>query len=169
MAITRGTSSVSLTYDNADRRTSLTLPNSILIEYSYNDDSELTGLAYKLGGTAIGGWAYAYDASGLRTALEGTYARSGLPLALASATYDDANQIATWAGGTFSYDANGNLTADGIRTYSWNEGNQLTGMSGGVSATFAYDAFGRRRPCAPHWTSIRTCSSGCAARRIVGA
>ena len=59
--------------------------------------------------------------------------------------YDDANQIATFGGTSFSYDANGNLTADGSKTYTWNARNELTGLSGGVSASFAYDGFGRRR------------------------
>jgi hypothetical protein len=36
---------------------------------------------------------------------------------LASATYDDANQVATWGGTTLSFDNNGNMTFDGIRTY----------------------------------------------------
>jgi RHS repeat-associated protein len=68
-----------------------------------------------------------------------------LPAALSSATYDDANQIATWGGTSFSYDSNGNLTSDGTRTYTWNARNELTGISGPVSASFAYDGLGRRR------------------------
>jgi RHS repeat-associated protein len=64
---------------------------------------------------------------------------------LTSATYDAANRIATWGGTTFSYDPNGNLTSDGTTTYTWNARNHLTGLSGGVSASFAYDGGGRRR------------------------
>ena len=74
-----------------------------------------------------------------------TWARSNLPSALTSATYDDANQIATWASTTFTYDDNGNLTDDGSKSYTWNARNQLTAPGGGVSASFAYDATGRRR------------------------
>jgi YD repeat-containing protein len=65
--------------------------------------------------------------------------------ALTSATYDDANQIATFGGTTFSYDDNGNLTSDGSKNYTWNARHELTAISGGVSASFGYDAFGRRR------------------------
>lgn len=108
MAATRGTASVSLAYDNADRRTSLTLPNGIVVEYGYDDDSRLTGLTYKQGGSPIGTLTYAYDVTGQRTSVGGTYARTGLPAALTSATYDNANQIATWGGTSFSYDSNGN-------------------------------------------------------------
>jgi RHS repeat-associated protein len=39
----------------------------------------------------------------------------------------------------------GNLTSDGATTYTWNARNQLTALSGGTSASFAYDALGRRR------------------------
>jgi RHS repeat-associated protein len=42
-------------------------------------------------------------------------------------------------------DPNGNLTSDGLGSYTWNARNQLTGLSGGTSASFAYDGFGRRR------------------------
>ena len=42
-------------------------------------------------------------------------------------------------------DPNGNLAADGLTSYTWNARNQLVGMSGGTSATFGYDGFGRRR------------------------
>jgi len=47
-------------------------------------------------------------------------------------------------GTTLSYDANGNLTGDGINTYTWDAGNRLTAISGGATASFVYDAFGRR-------------------------
>jgi RHS repeat-associated protein len=115
------------------------------VEYGYDAASQLTGLTYTLGGTTLGNLAYTYDASGQRTALDGTYARTGLPAALGSATYDDANQVATWASTNFSYDANGNLTGDGVRSYTWDARNQLSGTSGGVSASFGSDGFGRRR------------------------
>ena len=143
--ITQGSASVAFGYDAANRRTSLTLPNGIVVESAYDDDSQLTGLTYKLSGSTIGDLTYDYDASGRRVSMGGSYARTNLPTALASATYDDANQIATWAGTNFTYDDNGNLTSDGSKTYSWNARNELSGISGGVSASFAYDATGRRR------------------------
>ncbi len=104
---------MTIAYDNADRRTSLTLPNGIVVEYAYDDDSRLTGLTYKQGMSTLGTLTYGYDVNGQRTSVGGTYARTGLPAALASATYDDANQIATFGGTSFSYDDNGNLTSDG--------------------------------------------------------
>jgi RHS repeat-associated protein len=144
-AVTQGTAAVAVAYDAADRRTSLTLPNGIVVEHSYDDDSQLTGLTYKLGSTTLGDLTYIYDANGQRTAVGGSWAWSNLPAALTAATYDDANQIASWAGTSFSYDANGNLTGDGIRSYTWNARNELTALSGPVSGSFEYDAVGRRR------------------------
>ena len=87
--VTQGTAAVTLAYDSANRRTSLTLPNGVVTEYTYDDASQLTGLTYKLAGTPFGALAYAYDTNGQRTAVTGSYARSGLPAALTSATYDD--------------------------------------------------------------------------------
>ena len=143
--VTRGTAAVTIAYDNADRRTSLTLPNGIVIEYTYDDESRLTGLTYQQGMSTLGTLTYAYDAAGQRTGVGGTYARTGLPAALVSATYDDANQIASWAGTSFMYDNNGNLTSDGVRSYSWNARNQLSSVTGPVNGSFSYDGIGRRR------------------------
>jgi RHS repeat-associated protein len=143
--VTRGTPTVTVAYDNADKRSSLTLPNGIVVEYDYDDDSRLTGLTYKLGMTTLGTLTYGYDNTGQRTTVGGTYARTGLPAALASATYDDANQIATFGGSSFTYDDNGNLTSDGVRSYTWNARDQLASLTGPVNGSFAYDGFGRRR------------------------
>jgi RHS repeat-associated protein len=144
-AVAQGTATVSMVYDNTNRRTSLTLPNGVVVEYAYDGASQLAGLTYKLGGTTLGTLVYTYDPHGERTSVGGTYSRVGLPAALASASYDDANQIATFGGTSFSYDANGSLTSDGSQSYTWNARNQLTGIGGGVSATFSYDGVGRRR------------------------
>jgi YD repeat-containing protein len=143
--VTQGSAAVAIAYDDADRRTSLTLPNGIVVEYGYDDDSRLTAITYKDGGTPIGDLTYTYDANGQRTNIGGTWARTNLPAALASASYDDANQIATFGGVSFTYDANGNLTSDGVRSYTWDARDQLASLTGPVNASFAYDGMGRRR------------------------
>lgn len=143
--IEQGSASVSIAYDNANRRSSVTLPNAITVEYAYDDDSRPTGLTYKLEGTTLGGLTYTYDPAGQRIAVGGTYARSSLPPSLTAATYDDANQIASWAGTSFTYDSNGNLTSDGLRSFTWNARNELTAISGALGASFSYDGYGRRR------------------------
>jgi hypothetical protein len=107
--------------------------------------NQLTGLTYTLGPATLGTLTYAYDAGGNRTTVGGIFARTGLPQALASATFDAANRIATWSGQALSYDANGNLASDGLTSYTWNARNQLAGLSGAASASFAYDGGGQRR------------------------
>jgi RHS repeat-associated protein len=73
-----------------------------------------------------------------------SYARTGLPTATtANAVYNLANQLTSWNGSTLSYDNTGNMTSFGTQTYTWNARGQLTATSGGT-ASFAYDAVGRR-------------------------
>ncbi len=56
--------------------------------------------------------------------------------------YDAANRLTQWGAITLTYDDNGNLTSDGLNSYTWNARNQLASMTG---ANFQYDAFGRRK------------------------
>jgi RHS repeat-associated protein len=62
---------------------------------------------------------------------------------VASASYDAANELTQWGGTSLTYDANGNLTGDGLNIYAWNARNQLASINGGIYS-FQYDAFGRR-------------------------
>ncbi|MDH5640117.1 MAG: DUF2778 domain-containing protein [Nitrospira sp.] len=97
----------------------------------------------------IGDLTYTYDAAGNRIKTGGSFARSTMPPALASSTYNANNQQTTFGSVTETYDLNGNLatvTEAGITTtYTWNARNQLTAISNpGFSASFTYDSFGRR-------------------------
>jgi RHS repeat-associated protein len=47
-------------------------------------------------------------------------------------------------GPPYTYDAAGNLTADGNHTYIYDAENRLTALDGGSTATYVYDALGRR-------------------------
>ncbi len=147
--IQQGTDTVTIAYDDADRRTSATYPNGNKIEYAYNAASELTSLTYKSGTTTIGDLTYTYDAAGNRIKTGGSFARSNLPPALATVSYNANNQQTTFGSNTLTYDLNGNLATvdDGsdTTTYTWNARNQLAGISTtGFAATFTYDSFGRR-------------------------
>jgi len=63
-----------------------------------------------------------------------------------NATFDRNNRQTSYNGQTLSYDANGNLTSDGVNTYVWNARNQLSQITQGttVDASYTYDAMGRR-------------------------
>lgn len=51
MTIAQSTSTVTIAYDDADRRTSVTYPNTNKVEYAYNAASELATVTYKQGTT----------------------------------------------------------------------------------------------------------------------
>jgi RHS repeat-associated protein len=139
-----GSTSVGFAYDNADRRTSLTLLNGITVSYGYDLDSRLTSLTYKNGNTTMGNLTYTYDADGRRTQMGGSYASVNLPEPVPPSTYDAANELLQWGSSSLTYDSNGSLAADDVNNYTWNARNQLTGISGGTTASFQYDAYGRR-------------------------
>jgi RHS repeat-associated protein len=143
-SITQGTSSVGFTYDAAGRPKTLTLPDGIVQTYGYDDASEVTSISYTKGATTLGDLAYGYDIAGRRTAVWGSFGRTGLPAATtATASYNANNQLTSWNGTTPSYDPNGNLTSFGSQTLTWNDRNQLSATSAG-SASFSYDGLGRR-------------------------
>ena len=141
--IAQGTTTIQLGYDNANRRTSLTLANGIVVSYGFDAASELTGLTYTLNSNRLGNLTYSYDMAGRRTAVGGSYARTGLPAAQSTTAYDAANELTTWGSATPTYDSNGNVLSDGTNSYVWNARNQLVSMN--MSAeSFQYDPLGRR-------------------------
>jgi RHS repeat-associated protein len=126
--------------------TASTMPGAVSTEPAYNTADELTALVYKKTGTTFGQLNYGYDRGGLRTEVSGTFARTGIPGALATGTYDDANRLTLRGATTYTYDDVGNMTSDGTRTFAWNPRGQLTQITGGtLPASFVYDAKGRRR------------------------
>ena len=141
-SITQGSNVVQFAYDAANRRSRLTLPNGVSTEYSYDASAQLTALTYKIGTTAIGDLQYAYDAGRNRIQVEGTWARTGLPQVVSSASYNANNQHLTFGSQSLTYDANGNLTSDGTNTYTWDARNRLGAITGPAPASFIYD--GRR-------------------------
>jgi RHS repeat-associated protein len=113
----------------------------MVISYGYDNNSRLTGITYQFGSNRLGNLTYGYDQLGQRTQVSGSFARTGLPGAVTSATYDAANELTNWNGTSISYDANGNMLGDGSNTFAWNARNQLATLNG---AALQYDAFGRR-------------------------
>jgi RHS repeat-associated protein len=101
------------------------------------------GINYQLGNALLGNLTYSYDLAGNRTTAGGSYAQTSLPSPLASASYNADNQLIQFGSSNLTCDANGNLTSDGTHTYTWDARNHLVSISGAVSASFQYDAFGR--------------------------
>jgi RHS repeat-associated protein len=144
--ITQGSDSYTFGYDTANRRTSATLPG-VTVTYGYDVASELSSISYASGSTQLGTLTYGYDASGHINSRGGTLFQSVLPAAVVSASYDLANRLTsrTVAGVTASptWDGNGNLTSDGVQSYTWDARNRLTGITS--VASFSYDRFNRRQ------------------------
>lgn len=140
------TQAFSLTYDANGRRTALAYPNGVTTTYSYDNNSRILGINHSTTTKTIENITYGYDQNGLRTAMNRLNSATALPQAV-TAAYDAANELTTYNNPTpnLTYDANGNLTSDGIKTYTWNSRNQLIAISGGgINASFVYDAVGRR-------------------------
>ncbi len=133
-----------INYDTLGRRTSLTLPNGVNVQYTYDAASHLTGITYANSGTILGTLNYTYDASGRRTQLASAIAQATVPAAVASTSYNAANQLKQWGPSALTYDADANLQTDGTNTYGWSVRNQLASITGASAATFRYDGLGRR-------------------------
>jgi RHS repeat-associated protein len=142
--IAQGTSTVGFTYDNSNRRSTLTLPSGIVATYSYDNDSHLAGISYTLNSTSVGALNYGYDTLGMRTAVSGSMARTGLPQPTPSASYDSGNELLAWNESALSYDSNGNMLSDGTHNYAWDARNHLSTIDSGSIGSFVYDPAGRR-------------------------
>ncbi len=146
--LVQGATTVGLAYDPANRQTQLTLPNGVSVTHGYDAAGQLTSLSYSQNNSTLGNLGYSYDLAGQRTSLTGSFARTGLPTALTSATYDAANRLTQWGTTSITYENTngGNMLTDGAHTYSWNARSQLSQVvTSGTTTTFAYDALGRRQ------------------------
>jgi YD repeat-containing protein len=74
----------------------------------------------------------------------GSLAQTSLPQPMSGNTFNAANEMTAFNGVPFSYDASGNLIADGTNSYAWDARNHLTAIAGPNGASFAYDPAGRR-------------------------
>jgi RHS repeat-associated protein len=153
-SVVRGSLSGGINYNDAGNPTIITLPDGVTETFSYDGDGNVTGVTYALGQTTLGTLIYAYDAADRQIGVGGNYARTSLPTT-SSATYDVANRIATWGGQSYSWNNDGELTGDGVNTYTWNARDQLSGISGGTTASYTYDGLARRESTTLAGTTTR--------------
>ena len=100
--------------EDVERRNIRPSLNGIVQTYGYDEANELTSIAYTKGAAALGDLAYGYDGAGRRTAVWGSYARTGLPPSTSpTASYNVNNQLSSWNGTSLTYEPNGNLTSFG--------------------------------------------------------
>jgi YD repeat-containing protein len=131
--------SYSYTYDRAGNPTTIVV-NGQTDTYTYDNRNRLTDVCY---GTscAAGQITYTYNAMGNRSS---STASSGTT----TYTYNADNELASSSGAistTYTYNGNGERTAAGTVTYSWNAADELKSLtSGGATTTYAYDGDGNR-------------------------
>ena len=101
--------------------------------YSYDNLNRLTG--QNSPADTCTGLTWSYDAWGNRLSQSGTGGTCNTMATTALAN----NQISGYA-----YDAAGNMTGDGLHTYTYDAENRIISVDGGVTARFVYDAQGRR-------------------------
>jgi RHS repeat-associated protein len=153
------------TYDtNTNDRRLLSIsngPNARSFSYTTTTEHDITGITETLG-TTTQSWTDSYDAADrllsatLSTGATFGYAYDGngnittikTSAGTTSLVYTGMNEVKSFNGKNFIYDANGNLLQDDLRTYQWDAENRLIsiGFIGktGVSEAFQYDGRGHR-------------------------
>jgi RHS repeat-associated protein len=106
---------------------------SVTIDYVYDPLYRLTEANYSTGDY----YQYTYDAVGNRLT-------ETTQLAVTSYQYDVVNRLASVDSVTYTWDNNGNLLNDGVNTYDYDSANRLISISGGQTATYAYNGLGDR-------------------------
>lgn len=133
-------SSLVYTYDLLGRRTSET-SNQGTWSYSYDASGQLVGATFASSNPAVisnQSRQYVYDAAGNRI--------STLVNGVATSYSSNALNQYTSVGGTgYSYDADGNLLSDGLRSYQYNSENRMIRATVGADVwEYEYDLLGNR-------------------------
>jgi RHS repeat-associated protein len=144
-----GTATVLAALDLDDQRRRLTLTrgaSGAITAYEYDPISRLEVLTHNLDGTASdAGFGFLYNpASQIITRAQINEAYE-FPLTPAVASYvvNGRNQYTQVGGTTHGWDANGNLTSDGLTTFGYDTENRLVSASGVKNASLTYDPLGR--------------------------
>ncbi|MDT8719689.1 discoidin domain-containing protein, partial [Clostridium sp. 19966] len=139
--------SISYSYDANGNIVSI-VQNGKTISYSYN---ELNELIREDNGVLNKSITYSYDAGGnIQTKTEYAYTTGSLGTATAthSYTYGNSNwkdELTAYDGNAITYDAIGNPLTYAGYSYSWEQGRQLSGITGnGLTASYKYDDSGIR-------------------------
>ncbi len=105
--------------------------------YGYDNDNRLLSAQSSTGDN----YAYVLDNADNLTQITANAATTNLSV-------NELNQITAAGANNFSYDANGNLLNDGVRTYLWDAENRLLQINipaqPGIGYKFRYDGFGHR-------------------------
>src|SRR5579859_2101921 len=114
--------------------------NSQSCTYGYD---ELARVSSANCGGSIWNQSFSYSGGGQNTGAFGNLSKSGNGGAAESfnPNYSTSTNRVTYVGGVYpGYDANGNLTSDGVNTYGWDADGHMHAVG---STTVTYDALGR--------------------------
>jgi RHS repeat-associated protein len=137
-SLKQGSATTSYSYNADGKLTGLALPNGVTETNTYNVGGQLTGTTDTASGSTVGSIQYTYEADGRIATENGSLAKAALPTAVSSETYNADDELTKINGATsLSYDSDGQLTADGTNTYSWNPVNQLSSVTT-PSGTYSY-------------------------------
>jgi RHS repeat-associated protein len=105
--------------------------------YTYDELNRLSTMSSPADPSGCNGLTWTYDAWANRT----NQTTSSGACTESHPTIGANNQF---TGAPYTYDAAGNMTADGNHTYTYDAENRLTTVDGGATATYVYDAEGQR-------------------------
>ncbi|MCX5294159.1 polymorphic toxin-type HINT domain-containing protein [Streptomyces sp. NBC_00183] len=144
-SVTSGSQKVTFGLDAVGREKTASLPGGITRTTGYDTTGVIKSIAYAQGSKTIGDLTYTRDGRALQTGLTGSLAKVALPAAETGTQFGKDNRITSYDGRTFTYDDDGQLKNDGLRTYTWNARGDLTGLAKqGTASTFGYDPLGGR-------------------------
>jgi RHS repeat-associated protein len=106
--------------------------------YTYDSLNRLSTMTDSYTGATCGGASWTYDAWSNRLDQTATKGSCLAP----QFTFNTNNQIISPTG--FTYDAAGNTTHDASHSYTFDAENRITAVDSGTTATYSYDALGRR-------------------------
>jgi YD repeat-containing protein len=131
-------------YDYLGRRTSLTRGNGTVTAYAYDSASRLQTLSHDLSGTARDltlGFTYNPAGQIATSTRSNTFYSVPIPAAATTdSTANGLNQLSLHGGAAPTYDARGNLTGEGGRTFSFSSETLLTYAAANTrTQTYTYD------------------------------
>ncbi len=163
-------------WDSLSRIQLLAFGNSATSDWSYFQDSALQSLVHAVpysGGSRVLTIDYGRDRSNFISTLAVAVTDPSQqltdtqlvlsPVSSSTTGYvpNHLNQYSSVGGTAYTYDGNGNLQSDGVRTFAYDEENRLRTANGaGNTVTYDYDPLGRRRAKTVNGTVTRFLSDG---------
>jgi YD repeat-containing protein len=117
----------------------------------FDEISRLKSIGHNLDGTATGndlGIGFSYNPASQVVARSQTNGTYDYPIPAVNQVYtsngrNQITQLTGTGGATLGWDANGNLTSDGLTTFGYDTENRLVSATGAKTATLTYDPMGR--------------------------